>query len=77
MSLEQENKLGAKEMTDSCQCDKCGRHLTSSKNRIQLDRKIPYTPNKYEYISHQDSYTDFELIGKKMSKERRLHAEFN
>jgi hypothetical protein len=54
-------------MTDSWQCDKCGRHFTSTGNKIELARKFRTGPS-YEYISYQDVYADCELYDKKMSK---------
>lgn len=58
-------------MTDSWQCDTCDRHFNSSKNRIELVRKLRRGLNSYEYISYQDLCTDCELYDKKMTAKRR------
>jgi hypothetical protein len=55
-------------MTDSWQCDICGRHFTSTENRIQLERKIRNGANKPEYISSLEICTDCELYIKKWLK---------
>jgi hypothetical protein len=55
-------------MTDSWQCDICGRHFTSTENRIQLERKIRNGSNKYEYISYLEMCADCELYVKKRLK---------
>jgi hypothetical protein len=52
-------------MTDSWQCDVCGRRFTSTENRIQLERKIRNSVNKSEYISYLEICTDCELYIKK------------
>jgi hypothetical protein len=56
-------------MTDSWQCDICGRHFTSTENRIELVRKTRNGPN-CEYIPYQDFCTDCELYVKKMAERR-------
>jgi predicted nucleic-acid-binding Zn-ribbon protein len=76
MPLGQENKLGAKKMTNSWQCDKCGRHFISTEKRIELARKLPNGPS-YEYIPYQDMCTDCELYDKKMSEKHKLRRKLN
>jgi hypothetical protein len=52
-------------MTDSWQCDLCGRHFTGPKNRIQLERKVAIGPNPPENIPYLDLCIDCESYDKK------------
>jgi hypothetical protein len=52
-------------VTDSRQCDKCGRHFTSTENRIEL-AKFHIGPS-YEYIPYLTK--TFALIANYMIKE--------
>jgi hypothetical protein len=56
-------------MTDSWQCDKCGRHFTSTENRVELARKFRNGPS-FEYIPYQDNCADCELYDKKKAEKR-------
>lgn len=61
-------------MTSSWQCDICDRHFSSSKNKIELARKLQ-TGSAYEYFSYQDMCTDCELYYKKMAEKRRRNHD--
>jgi hypothetical protein len=52
-------------MTDSWQCDLCGRHFTGPKNRIQLDRKLDLGRNSSEYMPYLNLCTGCEWRMKK------------
>ena len=67
MPLEQENILGDKKMTDLWQSYRCGRHYTSTGNKIELARKFRNGP-PVKYVLNQDICADFELYDKKCSK---------
>jgi hypothetical protein len=58
-------------MAETWKCDTCGRHFTSTKNRIELVRKIRRGPNSSNYMAYQDICTDFESYDKKMAEKRR------
>jgi hypothetical protein len=61
-------------MTDLWQCDLRGRNFASTKNRVELVRKIHNGSNSYEYISYQDICTDCELYSKKWNEKRRRNS---
>ena len=65
MPCKQKQERGNKEMTDSWQCDGCGRHFTGPRNRIQLERKLVFGSNSNEYIPYLDICTDCERWMKK------------
>jgi hypothetical protein len=53
-------------MTESWLCDGvCGRHFTSGKNRIQLERKFVFDSKSNEYIPYLDLCTECESYCKK------------
>jgi hypothetical protein len=61
-------------MTDPWQYDTCGRHFTSTENRIGLARKFR-DGHPYEYVSYRDICIDYNLCDKKVAeKRRRNHA---
>ena len=62
-------------MTDSWQCDTCGRHFNCTRNRIELLRKIPIGPNSYDCVAYQDKCTDCEIYDKKMAERRRRNHD--
>jgi hypothetical protein len=47
-------------MTDSWQCDVCGRHLTSTMNRIQLMVRVVSIWGSHEDLPYLDLCTDCE-----------------
>jgi hypothetical protein len=57
-------------MTDLWQCDGCGRHFTSTKNRIQLMVRIVSGSGSYEDIPYLDICTDCEGYEKRSRDNR-------
>jgi hypothetical protein len=66
MSYKQQYESENKEMTDSWQSYRCGRHYTGTGNKIELERKFRNGP-PVKYVLNQDIRADYELYDKKCS----------
>ena len=60
MSYRQKQERGNKDMMDSWQCEVCGRHFTSTKNWIQLMRRVVRSAGSQEDYPYLDICTDCE-----------------
>lgn len=62
-------------MTERWLCDGiCGRHFASTKNRIQLDRRLEARPNSCEHIPYLEICTDCESYEKRWRNKRRRNG---
>jgi hypothetical protein len=59
-------------MTESWQCEVCGQHFTSKKNRIQLMVRVVSISGSQEDLPYLDICTDCELDEKKRRSWRRI-----